>query len=64
MIIAHYGHGLDAGADQEIHQNGLELGLSGLEVVATDKDIGLFGQLNAARNKGVLRGTINKGALG
>lgn len=53
---------LDTCADQKVHQHRLDLGLTGLEVVPSDEDPPLYGQLYGARHKGVLRGAVDVGA--
>ena len=49
--------------DKEVHQDGFEFSLAGLEVIPTDEDAPLLCQLQAAGHKGVLGGAIDVGAL-
>ena len=59
MIVADYGHGFDARPDQKVHQHGLQLGLTGLEVVSGNKHLLLLRQVYTTRNKCVLGRTID-----
>ena len=54
VIVGHDRRWLEARVDEKIHDDGLELGLSRLEIVSSDENIFFFSQLNAARNKGIL----------
>ena len=58
VVVGHDGLWLDARIDEKVDQHGLELGLSGFEVVAADENLLLLGQLNASRYKSVLRGAV------
>lgn len=51
---------LDARVDQEVDQGGLHLGLAGLEVVAADERAVALGQVDGARDEGVLRGAVDE----
>lgn len=53
---------LNPGADQKVHQHRLDLGLTRFEVVPTDEDPFLDGQLDGPGYKSVLRGSIDVGA--
>lgn len=46
MVIADDGLWLDSGGDEELSQGGLELGLSGLEIVTDNEDLVLLGELD------------------
>jgi len=61
MVVAGNGGELDAGADQEVDESRLHLGLSRLEVVATDEGIVLLGELDGTGNEGVLRRAVDEG---
>ena len=61
MVVADDGHGLDAGADQEVDQHRLQLGLAGLEVVPGNVHLLLVGQLDHARHEGVLGRAVDVG---
>jgi len=54
MVVAGDGGELDAGADEEVDESRLHLGLARLEVVATDKSVVLLGEVNGTRDEGVL----------
>ncbi len=58
VVVADDALGLDAGVDQEVDEDGLELGLSGLEVVSADEDAVALGQLHAAGHERVLRRSV------
>lgn len=61
MVVGRDGERLDARIDEELCEDGLELGLTRLEVVTTDERLVLLGQLDDTRDKGVLGGTVDKG---
>ena len=63
VVVADDGLGLDAGGDEEVDEDGLELGLARLEVVAADGDAALARQLDHARHEGVLRAPVDVRAL-
>lgn len=60
VVVRGDGGQLNAGADQEVDKGGLHLCLAGLEVVTADESGVLRSELNAARDEGVLRGTVNE----
>lgn len=62
MVIADDGLWLDSGGDEELSQGGLELSLSGLEIVTDNEDLVLLGELDDSWNKGVLGRSIDVGA--
>lgn len=51
---------LDAGADQEVDEGRLHLGLPGLEVVAADEGAVLLSKVNGTRDEGVLGGAVDE----
>jgi len=61
MVVADNGDGLETGTNEEIDEDGLELGLTRLEVITTDNDVVLHGKIYKTRDKGVLGGTVDKG---
>jgi len=63
MVVANDRHRFDAGRHKEVHEHGLELRLARLEVVAADKRLLPLGELEGARDKGVLRRAVDVGAL-
>lgn len=63
MVVAGNGGQLDTGADEEIDEGRLHLGLAGLEVVTTNVGIVLLGQLDGTRDKGVLGRAVDEGGL-
>lgn len=60
MVVASNGSELDTSTDQEIDQGGLHLGLTRLEVIATNERVVPLGKLNSTRDKCILRRTINE----
>jgi hypothetical protein len=60
MVVAGDGGELDTGADHEVNESGLHLGLARLEVVATDESVVLLGKLDGARNEGILGGAVDE----
>ena len=54
MVIGGNGSQLNTGADQEVDESRLHLGLARLEVVATNEGVVLLSELNAASDKCVL----------
>jgi len=63
VIVRDNRTGLETSRDQEINQNGLHLGLSGLEVITTNAHTLTNSQVNETRNEGVLRRTVDVRAL-
>ena len=51
---------LDTGVDEEVNQCRLHLGLAGLEVITTNESLFLLGELDTARNKSILRRTVDE----
>jgi hypothetical protein len=62
MVVRCDGGELDTGVDEEVDKGGLHLGLARLEVVTADESLVLLGELDAARNKGVLGRTVDEGS--
>lgn len=62
VVVGHNGSGLETSTDQEVNQHRLHLGLAALEVIATNVDVVLLGEINQARHKSVLWRTIDVGA--
>ena len=60
MVVRGDGKGLDASVDEELGEDGLELGLAGLQVVATDEGVVALSKLDDTRNKGVLGSAIDE----
>jgi hypothetical protein len=60
VVVRRNRQGLDASVDKELSKDRLELGLSGLQIVATDERLALLGELNDARDEGVLGSTVDK----
>lgn len=60
VIVACNGSELDTGADQEVHESGLHLGLTRLEIIATNESAVLLSKLDATWDKSVLGGTIDE----
>lgn len=52
---------LDTCADQKIHQHGLDLGLTGFEVISSNEHPFLHGQLYGSWYKSVLWGAVDVG---
>lgn len=50
---------LDTGIDKEFSKDGLDFGLTSLEIVTTDESLVLLSKLDATRNEGVLRSTVD-----
>lgn len=63
VVVAGNGGQLDTSIDEEIDEGRLHLGLSGLEVVATNEGVVPLGELNGTRNKGVLGRAVDEGGL-
>lgn len=62
VVVRDDGRDLDTGADEEVSEHGLDLGLAGLEVVASDVDLVAAGDLDRAGDEGVLGGAVDEGA--
>ena len=52
---------LDTGADHEVDEGRLHLGLTRLEVVTANEGVVLLGELDSTRDECVLRGTVDEG---
>ena len=63
MVVRRDGEGLDAGVDEELGQDALDLSLAALEVVAGDKGALLLGEANRTGDKRVLRGAVDEGRV-
>lgn len=59
MVVGSDAERLDAALDEELGQARLDLGLTALEVVATNVGLVLLGELDAAGDKGVLGGAVD-----
>lgn len=53
---------LKTGADQEVHQDRLQLGLARFEVIPSNENLSLDSQLDDPRDESVLRGPVDVGA--
>jgi len=60
MVIRRNGEGLDASVDEELGEDGLELGLARLQVVTTDEGVVALRKLDDTGNKGVLGSAIDE----
>ena len=63
MVVRGDGKGFDTGVDEEVHEDGLNLGLARFEVVTTDVDLFTTGEVDDTRNEGVLGAAIDEGDL-
>jgi len=63
MIVTDNWNRFKTGTDQEVDQHRLELSLTRLEIVTTNKYIGLFGHFNTTGDKSVLGRSIDKCTL-
>ncbi len=61
MVVGRDGERLDARVDEELGEDGLELGLPGLEVVAADERLLALREGDDTGDEGVLGGTVNEG---
>src|SRR5271170_862753 len=61
MVVTDDAQWTDACFDQELGEDTLDFGLSGLEIVSTDERFVLFGKFDTTRDKGVLRSTVDEG---
>jgi hypothetical protein len=62
MVVGCDGGEFDTGVDEEVDKGRLHLGLARLKVVTTNESLVLLGELDAARNKGVLGRTVDEGS--
>jgi len=60
MVVRGNGEGLDTGIDEELGKDGLEFGLTGLQIITTDERFLALSELDDTRNKGVLRSTVDE----
>lgn len=60
MVVGGDGERLDTGVDQELGEDGLELGLTRLQVITADEGLVTLGELNASRNESVLGTTVDE----
>jgi len=60
VVVRSDGERLDAGIDEKLGEDGLELGLARLEVVATDKGLVTLGEVDDTSNERVLGCTVDK----
>ena len=63
MVVRGNGDGLDTRGHQPIDQDGLELGLTSLEIVTTNRDVAAEGHVQDTGNEGVLGGTVDVRAV-
>ena len=63
VVVGGDGEGLDTSVDEELGEDGLELGLAGLEVITTDEGLLALGELDGTRDKGVLGSTVDEGLV-
>ena len=62
VVVGDDGSNLDTGADEEVSEDGLDLGLAGLEVITSDVDLVAAGKLDRTGDEGVLGGAVDEGA--
>ncbi|MDK0628432.1 hypothetical protein P5F04_16390, partial [Clostridium perfringens] len=60
MVIRGDGKRLDAGVDEELCENGLEFGLTRLQIITTDEGLLALGEFDDTGDEGVLRGAIDE----
>src|SRR5271168_2164489 len=60
MIVADDTQGTNAGFNQELSEDTLDLCLTRLEIVTTDERLVLLSEFNTSRNKSILRSTIDE----
>mmetsp|Transcript_46482 Transcript_46482/g.77422 ORF Transcript_46482/g.77422 Transcript_46482/m.77422 type:complete len:266 (+) Transcript_46482:554-1351(+) len=58
VVVGDDGGGLDAGRDEPVDHDRLHLGLAALKVVSSDEGTVALSELDAAGDKGVLRGAV------
>jgi hypothetical protein len=61
VVVADDGGELEASGDEEVGEDGFDLGLSGLEVVSSDVDVVLQGEVDDTWDECVLGGSIDVG---
>jgi hypothetical protein len=61
MVVADDGGELETSGDEEISEDGLDLGLTSLEVVSTNVDVVLDGKVDDTGDECVLGGTVDVG---
>jgi hypothetical protein len=60
VVVARNRGELDTSVDEEVDKGRFHLGLAGLEVIAADESVVLLGELDGARDEGVLRRTVDE----
>lgn len=60
MVVAGNRSELDTSVDEEVHESRLHFGLARLEVVTADEGVVLLGQLDGARDEGVLGRAVDE----
>ena len=62
IVRDHFSY-LDTGANEKVNKDALKLGLTGLEVIATDKHLVQLGQFHNARHKTILWRAVQESTL-
>jgi hypothetical protein len=60
MVVGGNRKRLDTSVDEELGKDGLELGLTRLEIITTNEGVMTLSELNGSWNKGVLGSTVGK----
>ncbi len=63
VVVGGDGDGLDAGVDEVLGEDGLDLGLTALEVVTGDVDVLTLGELDDTGEESVLGRTVDEGGV-
>jgi hypothetical protein len=63
VVVRSNGEGFDTGVNEELGENGLQLGLARLEIITTNERLVAFSQFNSSRNECVLWGTVDEGFI-
>jgi hypothetical protein len=61
MVVGGDGERLDTSVDEELGEDGLELGLTRLEIITTDEGLLPLSELDNTRNEGVLGSSVDEG---
>jgi len=61
MVVADDGCELETSGDEEVSEDGFDLGLSSLEVITTNVYVVLHGEVDDTRDEGILRGSVDVG---
>jgi len=61
MFVGRNRKRLDAGVDEELGKDGLELGLTRLKIITTNEGVTALSELDSSWNKGVLGSTVDEG---